>query len=130
MELKFYYCKYCGKIIALTKDENTPTVCCDEVMTELKPCTTDGAFEKHVPVINKDGVFITVTVGLQFHPMTKEHYIMWVLLQTTQGFQHKFLKPGDLPIVDFVVNSGEQIVTVYAYCNIHKLWKTENVVIM
>ena len=50
MQLKFYYCRHCGKIIAIVKDSGIPTVCCGEAMQELVPGTTDGSSEKHIPV--------------------------------------------------------------------------------
>ena len=37
MEVKFYYCKHCGKIIVVVKDSGVPTVCCGENMTEMIP---------------------------------------------------------------------------------------------
>ncbi|MCQ2590586.1 MAG: desulfoferrodoxin [Treponema sp.] len=123
MELKFYYCKYCGKIIAIVRDGGTPTVCCGEVMSELIPAQTDGASEKHVPVIKVNGNHVSVMVGSTEHPMVAEHYIEWILLQTDMGIQKKWLKPGDEPKADFVIVSGEKVQAAYEYCNIHKLWK-------
>ena len=63
MELKFYYCKYCGKIIAIVRDGGTPTICCGEAMSELIPSQSDGSLEKHVPVIKVKGNHVSVTVG-------------------------------------------------------------------
>lgn len=127
MELKFYYCKHCGKIIALVKDTSIPTICCGEIMSELIPSSTDASLEKHVPVIKIDGSLVTVTIGSELHPMTNEHHIEWILLQTTRGLQKKFLHPGDIPKADFVVITGEKVTAAYEYCNLHKLWKTEQI---
>lgn len=127
MELKFYYCKICGKIIAITKDGGTPTVCCGEIMSELIPCTTDGAFEKHVPIIKSEGENVSVIVGSEMHPMIKEHYIEWILLETNRGWYKRFLHPGEFPRADFVIISGEKVVAAYEYCNLHKLWKSSSV---
>ena len=63
MELKFFYCKHCGKIIAIVKETETPTICCGEAMEVLLPATTDGAGEKHIPIIHVEGNLVTVTVG-------------------------------------------------------------------
>ena len=49
--MKFYRCKHCGKIIAVVNGVKVPTICCGEVMEELVPGTSDGAVEKHVPVL-------------------------------------------------------------------------------
>lgn len=127
MELKFYYCKICGKVITLFKDTSTPTICCGELMSELKPSITDGAFEKHVPIVNVNGKDVSVIVGAQVHPMINEHYIEWVLLETNRGIQQKYLKPGDFPKADFVIINGEKVIAAYEYCNLHKLWKTTNI---
>ena len=35
MEIKFYYCKHCGKIIVVVKDSGVATVCCGEDMVEI-----------------------------------------------------------------------------------------------
>ena len=90
---------------------------------ELTPNTTDGAFEKHVPVIEQHGDHVTVKVGSVPHPMLDVHYIEWIILETASGFQRKDLKPGDLPEADFAVT--EPVVAAYEYCNLHGLWKAE-----
>lgn len=123
MDLKFYYCKNCGKIIAIVKDTKLPTICCGEAMQELVPGVTDAAAEKHVPVISVEGNVVTVSVGEVSHPMLEEHYIEWVLLQTNKGIQKKWLKPGEEPKARFILDEGEKAVAAYEYCNLHKLWK-------
>ena len=55
--------------------------------------------------------------------MTAEHYIEWVSLQTKQGNQRKALHPGDAPVVEFAICDGDEVEAVYAYCNLHGLWK-------
>lgn len=125
MQLKFYYCKKCGKIISIIKDSGTPTICCGEEMQELVPGTSDGASEKHVPVIKVEGNTVSVTVGSQLHPSVPEHYIEWILLQTDKGIQKKLLAPGNRPSADFAVMSGERVEAAYEYCNLHKLWKAD-----
>ncbi len=123
MEMKFYKCARCGQIIAIVKGTGAPVVCCGEPMKELIPGTTDAAVEKHVPVCQvKDGK-VTVTVGSVIHPMTEEHYIEWVSLQTSSGNQRKALKPGMEPTVTFSICEGDEVEAVFAYCNLHSLWK-------
>ena len=97
MQLKFYFCRHCGKIIAIVKDSGTPTVCCGEEMQVLVPGTSDGASEKHIPVIKVSGNTVSVTIGSKLHPSESEHYIEWILLQTDKGVQQKWLKPGNTP---------------------------------
>ena len=101
MELKFYRCKHCGKIIAIVNDTKVPTICCGEAMEQIIPGTTDAAVEKHVPVITKNGNLVEVKVGSVEHPMAPEHYIEWIALRTKQGNQRKILKPGDAPVATF-----------------------------
>lgn len=125
MEVKFYVCKKCGKMIALLKGSPCPTMCCGEAMQEVIANTTDAAQEKHVPVYEVKGNIVEVNVGSIDHPMTEEHYIEWVLLQTKQGNQRKALKPNNAPKVSFALVEGDEVVSVYAYCNLHGLWKAE-----
>lgn len=123
MELKFYICKHCGNIIAKVKDSGVPVVCCGEKMTEIVPGSVDASLEKHVPVIKTEGNKVTVSVGAVAHPMTAEHYIEWIALQTSSGNQRKVLHPGDKPEVCFLICDGDVVQAAYAYCNIHGLWK-------
>lgn len=122
MEMKFYQCAICGQIVAIVKETGVPLVCCGQEMNELIPGSVDASVEKHVPVIEIDGDKIIVTVGSTPHPMTKEHHIEWVSLQSRFGNQRKALKPGMEPKVCFRVCEGDEILAVYAYCNLHGLW--------
>ena len=123
-EVKFYICKHCGNIVGLIHDSGVPLVCCGEKMSELVPITTEGATEKHLPVVEMDGNVVKVSVGSVEHPSTEEHYIAWVYLETAHGGQRKAIKPGDKPEVSFALQDDE-LIAVYAYCNLHGLWKTE-----
>ncbi len=123
MEMKFYQCAHCGKIIAVVKESGVPVMCCGQKMQEIVPGTTDAAVEKHVPVYEVNGNIVTVCIGSVAHPMAEEHYIEWVSLQTKGGNQRKALKPGDEPKVCFAICDGDEVEAVYAYCNLHSLWK-------
>ena len=123
MDLKFYRCNHCGQIVAVVKKTGVPVVCCGEQMQEIIPGTTDAAIEKHVPVYEVNGNIVTVSIGSVAHPMIEEHYIEWVALQTKAGNQRKALTPGSEPKVSFAITDGDEVVGVYAYCNLHGLWK-------
>ena len=123
MEQKFYICKHCGNIIAMVKDSGVPVVCCGEKMEEIIPSSTDAAVEKHVPAVAVEDGIVTVCVGSVAHPMLPEHYIEWVSLQTNYGNQRKVLAPGAEPKACFALLPGEEVEAVYAYCNLHSLWK-------
>ena len=96
---------------------------CGEPMQELKAGVTDAAVEKHVPVYTVEGNYVHVVVGETKHPMLEEHFIEWITLNTNQGIYRKQLNPGQEPVADFCLCDGEQVEEVYAYCNLHGLWK-------
>ena len=85
--MKLFVCRHCGNIITFVHDSGVPVVCCGEKMQELVPNTVDAAFEKHLPVIKREGSLVTVSVGAVAHPMTEKHYIQWIVLVTRQGVQ-------------------------------------------
>ena len=123
MEQKFYICEHCNNIITMVKDAGVPVLCCGQKMTALIPGTTDAAAEKHVPVYQVEGNLVKVCVGSVEHPMLPEHDIEWVSLQTKQGTQLKHLHPGEKPEVCFALCEGDAVEAVYAYCNLHGIWK-------
>lgn len=118
---KIYKCMKCGNIVEVLHAGDGELVCCGEPMKLLKENTSDGAKEKHVPVIEKVAGGYKVKVGSVAHPMTAEHYIEWIELVADGVSYRAFLKPGDIPEATFSV----QAKTVYAreYCNLHGLWK-------
>lgn len=92
--------------------------------TELIANTTDGAHEKHVPVINLlPDNSVEIKVGSVIHPSLPVHYIEFILLETTLGIHTKWLKPGDVPSAAFKLSDNETILSAYEYCNLHGLWK-------
>ena len=123
MEMEFYRCSHCGQIIAIVKKTGVPVICCGEPMKKIIPGTADASLEKHVPVFEVKDNKVFVTVGAVAHPMLDAHYIEWVSLQTKLGNQRKALKPGDKPEVCFSICEGDEVEAVYAYCNLHSLWK-------
>ena len=121
---KFYICEHCGNLIEIVNDAGVPVVCCGKKMTRLEPGTVDASHEKHIPVVNVEANTVTVSVGSVEHPMTEEHSILWVSLQTDKGTQRKYLEVGKAPVVKFECKD-EKPLAVYAYCNLHGLWKAE-----
>ena len=122
--MKFYRCDHCGNIVTFVHSAGVPVMCCGQKMTELVPGTTDGAAEKHVPVVHVEGNQVRVQVGSVEHPMLEEHYIEFIAIETKQGSQVKYLKPGEKPQAVFALAEGDQLVAAYEYCNLHGLWKT------
>lgn len=88
--------------------------------------STDGAMEKHVPYVAKDGDELKVQVGEVAHPMLENHWITNVWAEFEDGtIDKKTLKPGEQPVAVFDVKDKNGKVTVYEYCNLHGLWKKE-----
>ncbi len=124
-KLVFFRCKHCGNIAIKLVDSNVPMFCCGEAMEVINANTADGAVEKHVPVLKLDGNIATVQIGEVLHPMTIEHYIQFVVLETNMGIKIAELQPEQEPIVQFALSEGETVVRVYDYCNLHSLWCLE-----
>ena len=119
----FYRCSHCGNVVAKVIDQGHPLVCCGEPMKLLREGATDGATEKHVPVIEKTENGYKVKVGSAPHPMAEDHYIEWIEL-LADGVSHiAFLNPGDAPEAAFCVKADT--VVAREFCNKHGLWKAE-----
>ncbi len=121
---KFYICEHCGNLIGMIHDAGVPMVCCGQKMTKLEAGVVDAAKEKHIPVAEVADKKVTVTIGEVAHPMTEEHSIEWVYLLTDRGGQRKTLAPNEAPEVTFAL-ADEKPLAVYAYCNLHGLWKAD-----
>ena len=123
MKQTFLICRHCGNIAALIRDRGVPIFCCGEKMRELVPGETEASGEKHVPVYRVEGNTVHVTVGSAAHPMTKEHYIEWICLETEHGIQYAHLNPENQSMAKFSVCDGDTVQAVYAFCNQHDLWR-------
>lgn len=121
---KFYVCRRCGNLVGAIHESGVPMMCCGQKMEALEANSVDASGEKHVPVVSIEDGVVTVTIGSAAHPMTEEHLIEWVYVQTESGGQRKSLKAGDAPKVTFCLGD-DKAVAVFAYCNLHGLWKTD-----
>ena len=124
LNTKFYICPHCGNIVEMVHDAGVKPFCCGQKMNELIPNTVDASGEKHIPAVKVGEGVVEVNVGSVDHPMVDVHWIEWVQLVTDKGSYRKWLNPGEAPNVRFLL-SEEKPVAVYAYCNLHGLWKTE-----
>ena len=122
--MKYYVCEHCGNIVEYVKESGVPVMCCGQKMTEMVPGTSDGAHEKHVPVIKQEGDMVVVEVGSVEHPMVEAHYIEWITLETTKGVHRMKLNFTDKPKAAFKLVEGEEVVAAYEHCNLHGLWKS------
>ena len=123
MEQKFLKCSHCGNIVAVVHETKVPIMCCGQKMEQIIPGTVEASREKHIPVFEVKDNKVIVNVGSIDHPMIEEHFIEWVSVQTKFGNQRKQLKPGQDPKVCFALCEGDEVEAVYAYCNLHGLWK-------
>ncbi|MDR2719530.1 MAG: desulfoferrodoxin [Nitrososphaerota archaeon] len=121
---KFFVCKHCGNMVETIKNTGVPMVCCGEKMSELVPNTVEASVEKHLPIVTVSGDNISIQVGSVLHPMEDAHHIAFLYMETECGGQRKCLKIGEEPKLSLSFSNGKPL-AVYAYCNLHGLWKTE-----
>jgi superoxide reductase len=119
-----YKCVTCGAIVESLWNGDQALCCCGKEMKELIPNTTDGAKEKHVPVIIRDGNRVTVKVGSVAHPMTKEHYILFVeVVAGDKVLRHDFKEGDTVAEAVFLVDAGVAV-SAREFCNLHGFWGT------
>ena len=123
-ETKFLICEHCKNIVGVINDAGVPMMCCGKKMTQLVPGAVEASAEKHLPVVTVEGNKVTAVIGSETHPAADDHSILWVYLQTDKGGQRKNLEVGTEPKAEFAL-CDEKPLAVYAYCNLHGLWKTE-----
>jgi len=117
-----YKCELCGNIVEVLIAGDGDLVCCEQPMKLMVENTVDAAKEKHVPVIEKIPGGVKVKVGSVAHPMEEKHYIQWIEINADGRTCRRFLKPGDAPEAEFMVEAAN--ITAREYCNLHGLWKT------
>ena len=104
-----YKCLHCENIIAVSHSGAGELVCCGEPMKLMKEGSTDGAMEKHVPVIEKTADGYKVKVGSVPHPMEESHWIEWIELLADGKSYRQFLKPGQAPEAEFCVQADKVV---------------------
>jgi len=124
MDQKFLRCNICGNMVAMLEDKGPDLFCCGQEMEVLKANTVDASVEKHVPAVTIEDGCVRVEVGTVAHPMEEAHHITFVYMKTKNGGQRKGLAIGAEPQVCFAL-CDDEVVAVYAYCNLHGLWKAD-----
>ena len=122
-QLEVYKCEMCSNIIEVMHGGDGELVCCGKPMKLMKEGTTDGATEKHVPVIEKTANGYKVKVGSVAHPMEAKHWIQWIELVADGVSYTRFLNPGDAPEAEFCIADAKNVVA-REYCNLHGHWKS------
>ena len=120
--MRFFICEHCNNIITFVEDSGVPVMCCGQKMTELVAKHDGCGTGKACSGRRRDGDKLIVSVGSVEHPMTEEHHIAWIAVETKNGSQIKYLDHTGAPKVEFALG-GEDVEAVYAYCNLHGLWK-------
>ncbi|NLN18465.1 MAG: desulfoferrodoxin [Firmicutes bacterium] len=121
--LEIYKCERCGNIVEVVHAGAGKLVCCGEPMVLQVENTVDASREKHVPVVEKSGNTVTVTVGSEIHPMVEKHYIEWIELVVNGRVYRKFLNPGEEPKAVFECVDTDADIYAREYCNLHGLWR-------
>lgn len=121
----FYSCEKCHAVIEEIYGNKQDYSCNGTKLKELTPNTSEGAQEKHLPVVERNGNEVIVKVGSVFHPMSDEHSIEWVYLETKKGCQRVNLSASEDPVATFLIPEGDSPIAAYAYCNLHGFWKTD-----
>ena len=123
--MKVYICKKCENLIKT--DNEKDAFCCGEAMQNLNAQEKDGPVEKHLPIYNVEENKIKVKVGEVEHPMTNEHFIEWIALETKNNIKKVKLSYTDRPYCEFDIDSSDEAVAIYSGCNLHGIWKTKNI---
>ena len=121
--MKFFKCNNNSVVVPVTNCYTSPDSLDDA--QEISPNTVEASAEKHTPVVKCSGQTVIVNVGSVAHPMTEEHAITSVILETQNGGQFKYLPSNSEPVVKFDLSSGDKAIAAYAYCNLHGLWKAD-----
>ena len=118
-----YKCDLCGNVVeSLWNGAGSVLVCCGQPMKELEAGVVEASKEKHIPAVERVGNTVKVKVGSVAHPMTPEHYILFVEVVAGETVLRKDFVEGDtVAEAEFVVDAATPIV-VRAYCNLHGLW--------
>ncbi|HDJ66159.1 MAG TPA: desulfoferrodoxin [Nitrososphaeria archaeon] len=121
-KLQIYRCEICGNMVEVIHTGKGQLVCCGQPMKLLEERTEDKGKEKHVPVLEKTARGVKVKIGSIPHPMEENHHIEWIELISKGNTYRHFLKPGDKPEAEFMIEAKE--IYARAYCNLHGLWRS------
>lgn len=116
---KFYYDKDTNSILVSEKEIN------NNQLEELVANTKEAALEKHIPMVKELDNQTEIQVGSVLHPSTEEHYIEWIYVELKNGNLQITFHCDEQPIA-IIPYKKEEILAVYSYCNLHGLWKLED----
>lgn len=129
MKTLMYRCPICGNVIMKLVDSGVVPSCCGHEMQLLIPQTKDETAEtqeKHMPDVQLLGdCTLRVEVGSTPHPMSPDHKIDFILLETEHGAQIRYLNTTNKPTATFYCGRDKPV-SIYALCNIHGLWQQQH----
>lgn len=111
-----------GVLVSVLSGEAAELSCNGEILARLTEKTADFKTEKHVPVVTAEGAGVKVVVGSTPHPMTAEHYIMWIEVIDGAYVYRKYLQPGEAAEAFFNIPYSDDLIA-REYCNLHGLWE-------
>lgn len=121
-----YKCEICGNIVEVLHSGPGELVCCGKSMTLLIEKNKEEGFEeKHLPKISQEGEDLKIQIGEVLHPMTKEHHIEWIEIQTNNKIIRKVFDPEETPLTLISCLNISNIQKIRAYCNLHGLWELD-----
>ncbi len=111
---KFYVCPVCGNVIQTTGE--AVISCCGITLPPLEAESPDNEHSLNIEIV-EDEYYVTMN-----HPMTKEHYISFIVAISDQGVQLVKLYPEADAQARFKINRVRKL---YAYCNRHGLFEVD-----
>ena len=108
---KFYVCPVCGNVIQATGE--AVMICCGITLPPLEAESPDSEHAMNIEVV-EDEYYVTLD-----HPMTKTHYISFLVAVSDQRIQMEKLYPEWASGTRFKIDGVQRI---YAYCNRHGLF--------
>ncbi len=126
--LDLYRCEICGNLVEVILVGGGELVCCGQMMQKVSGQNREEAiFEKHIPVfVKNENNNYEVRVGEVLHPMTEEHYIMFIetISEDKKQVQLEYLYPGQEPRMLLENKSGKTLAR--EFCNLHGLWEGQS----
>ncbi len=125
--LDLYKCEICGNLVEVVLTGGGELVCCGKPMKKLEAQThEESMMENHVPVfVKRENGDEEIRVGEVLHPMTKEHYIMFIetISKDRKRVQFQYLNPNDEPKMILSEKFGDAFAR--EFCNLHGLWRSD-----
>ena len=121
--MKFYICPESQTVVEVVAGLPAPLTCDGKPMEELVPNSTNAAVEKHMPVLSAENGVLKVCVGEVEHPSIEKHWIPFVAVKAGDLVLRRSINATEKPEAIFPLGDFKGEVEVYAWCNLHGIWK-------